>query len=221
MNNPEEMVVPLIKSHKEVDEQSSTIHVSGSPNDALDVPPGSVVEFKLQQNCPSWITHDFWVRRTNSLVDEVGPAQWLEVLRQQAAGMRALSAKPELVRGTFLDGMGGVTEPVYVTVAGLQEMDDEITDLTTDDPLAGLQLRYAASADALMKDMGGGNGEEFEYEGNEIHFEDYAHDLSFLPDCTVPASTILDYDAPNVKNPTLAQSLGSSSAKPCGDTKRS
>ncbi|GMF61145.1 unnamed protein product [Phytophthora fragariaefolia] len=85
-------------------------------------------------------------------VDEVGPAQLLEVLRQQAAGMRALSARPELVRGTFLDGMGGVTEPVYVTVAGLQEMDDEITDSTTDDPLADLHLRYAASANALMND---------------------------------------------------------------------
>ncbi|GMF52931.1 unnamed protein product [Phytophthora fragariaefolia] len=36
-----------------------------------------------------------------------------------------------------------------------------------------------------------------------IHFEDYAHELAFLPDLTVPASTILDYDAPNVQNPTL------------------
>ncbi|GMF53054.1 unnamed protein product [Phytophthora fragariaefolia] len=117
--------------------------------------------------------------------------------------MRALSARPELVRGTFLDGMGGVTEPVYVTIAGLQEMDDEITDSTTDGPLADLHLRYAASANALMNDMDGGNGDEFEYEGNEIRFEDYAHELSFLPDLTVPASTILDYDAPNVKNPTL------------------
>ncbi|GMF43563.1 unnamed protein product [Phytophthora fragariaefolia] len=117
--------------------------------------------------------------------------------------MRALSARPELVQGTFLDGMGGVMEPVYVTVAGLQEMDDEITDSTTDDPLADLHLRYAASADALMKDMDSGNDDEFEYEGNEKHFEDYVHELAFLPDITIPASTILDYDAPNVKNPTL------------------
>ncbi|GMF59179.1 unnamed protein product [Phytophthora fragariaefolia] len=248
MKNPEEVVVPRIKSQREVDEQSSAKHVPGSPNDALDVPPGSVVEFKLQRNSPSWTTHDLWVRRTNSLwkqldertgtddgtkngvidevssnqadssisdavnasscpldagehedlphdkhrawepgenrsaneginatgqpedqVDEVGPAQWLEVLRQQAAGMRALSARPELVRGTFLDGMGGVTEPVYVTMAGLREMDDEITDSTTDDPLADLHLRYAASADALINDMDGGNNDVFEYEGNEIH----------------------------------------------------
>ncbi|GMF44078.1 unnamed protein product [Phytophthora fragariaefolia] len=302
MKNPEEVVVPLIKSQREVDEQSSAKHVPGNPNDALDVPAGSVVEFKLQRNCPSWITHDLWVRRTNSLVptvrfdrsgrlsrvkvtnvsnrrvwcpahfsfvwwvpnddlplddgyvsiseevnasscpldagehedlphdkhrawepgenrsaneginatgqledqvDEVGPAQWLELLRQQAAGMRALSARPELARGTFLDGMGGVTEPVYVTIAGLQEMDDEITDSTTDDPLTDLHLRYAASANALVNDIDGGNGDEFEYEGNEIHFEDYAHELAFLPDLTVPASMILDYDAPNVKNPTL------------------
>ncbi|GMF24245.1 unnamed protein product [Phytophthora fragariaefolia] len=69
--------------------------------------------------------------------------------------------------------MGGVTEPVYVT------------------------------ADALINDMDGGNNDEFEYEGNEIHFEDYAHELAFLPDLTVPASTILDYDAPNVKTRTL------------------
>ncbi|GMF32553.1 unnamed protein product [Phytophthora fragariaefolia] len=41
------------------------------PNDALEVPPGSVVEFKLQRNCPSWITHDLWVRRTNNLVPTV------------------------------------------------------------------------------------------------------------------------------------------------------
>ncbi|GMF52212.1 unnamed protein product [Phytophthora fragariaefolia] len=117
--------------------------------------------------------------------------------------MRALSAIPELVRGTSLDGMGGVTEPVYVTVAGLQEMDDEITDSTTDDPLADLHLRYVASADALMNDMDGGNDDKFKYEGNNIHFEDYAHELAFLPDLTVPGSTILDYDASNVKNPTL------------------
>ncbi|GMG17704.1 unnamed protein product [Phytophthora fragariaefolia] len=323
MSNPEEVVVPLIKSLREVDEQSSAKHVPGSPNDALDVPPGSVVEFKLQRNSPSWITHDLWVRRTNRLyrdwqalafaaatdgqlsdkerllyeewlaqqppaverrqyaapggvrsrplgaphgptceeqwkqldertgtddgtkngvidevssnqadssiseevnasscpldagehedlphekhrawepgenrsaneginatgqpedqVDEVGPAQWLEVLRQQAAGMRALSARPELVRGTFLDGMGGVTEPVYVTIAGLQEMDDEITASTTDDP--------SPTSTSVTR--------------NEIHFEDYAHELAFLPDLTVPASPILDYDAPNVKNPTL------------------
>ncbi|GMF53839.1 unnamed protein product [Phytophthora fragariaefolia] len=112
--------------------------------------------------------------------------------------MRALSAIPELDRGTFRDGMGGVTEPVYVTIAGLQEMDDEITDSKTDDPLTDLHLRYAASANALMNEMDGGNGDEFEYEGNEIHFEDYAHELAFLPDLTVPASTILDYDAPNI-----------------------
>ncbi|GMF46718.1 unnamed protein product [Phytophthora fragariaefolia] len=162
MKIPEEVVVPLIKSQREVAEQSSAKHVAGSPNVALDVSPGLVVEFKLQRNYPSWITHGLRVRRTDSLwkqldeltgtddrtedrvidevssnqadssiseeVDEVGPAQWLEVLRQQAAGMRALSARPGLVRGTFLDGMGGVTKPVYVTVAGLQEMDDEITD---------------------------------------------------------------------------------------------
>ncbi|GMF46177.1 unnamed protein product [Phytophthora fragariaefolia] len=54
-----------------------------------------------------------------------------------------------------------------------------------------------------MKYMNSGNEDAFEYEGNEIHFEDYAHELAFLPDLTVPASTILDYDAPNVKNPTL------------------
>ncbi|GMF30401.1 unnamed protein product [Phytophthora fragariaefolia] len=95
-------------------------------------------------------------------VDEVGPPQWLEVLGQHATGMRALSARPELFRGTFFDGMGGVTEPVYVTVAYLQEMDDEITDSTPDKPLADLHLRYAASAGALMDDMDGGNEDEFE-----------------------------------------------------------
>ncbi|GMF38670.1 unnamed protein product [Phytophthora fragariaefolia] len=70
MKNPE-VVVPLIKSQREVDEHSSAKHVPGSPNDALDVLPRSVVEFKLQRNCPSWITHDLWVRRTNSLVPTV------------------------------------------------------------------------------------------------------------------------------------------------------
>ncbi|GMF62041.1 unnamed protein product [Phytophthora fragariaefolia] len=58
MKNPEEVVVALIKSQREVDEQSSAKHVPGSPNDALDVPPGSVVEFKLRRNSPSWITHE-------------------------------------------------------------------------------------------------------------------------------------------------------------------
>ncbi|GMF42263.1 unnamed protein product [Phytophthora fragariaefolia] len=289
MKNPEEVVVPLIKSQKGVDEPSSAKHVPGSPNDALDVPPGSVVEFNVvpgalhfgmvganddlplddgyvqmhtrkyrdwqvlafaaaadgqlsdiaqllyeewlaQQppaierrqyftpggvqrwdrngvvdevssnqadssisealNASSWPSdageHDETLHdnhracetgenrsaneETNATgqpehqVDEVGPAQWLEVLRQQAPGMRALSARPDLVGGTFLDGAGGVTEPAYVTVAGLQEMDDEITDSTTGDPLADLHLRYAASADALMKDMDSGNHDEFEYE---------------------------------------------------------
>ncbi|GMF52042.1 unnamed protein product [Phytophthora fragariaefolia] len=74
-------------------------------------------------------------------------------------------------------------------------MDDEITDSTTDDPLADLHLRYATSADALMKYMDSGNDDKFEYAGNEIHFEDYAHELAFLPDLTVPASTILGYNA--------------------------
>ncbi|GMF37499.1 unnamed protein product [Phytophthora fragariaefolia] len=72
MKNPEEEVVPLIKSQREVNGQSSAKHVPGSPNDALDVPAGSVVEFKLQRNSPSWmITHDLWVRRTNRLVPTV------------------------------------------------------------------------------------------------------------------------------------------------------
>ncbi|GMF56524.1 unnamed protein product [Phytophthora fragariaefolia] len=82
-------------------------------------------------------------------------------------------------------------------------MDDEITDSRTDDPLADLHLRYAASANALMNDMDGENGDEVEYEGNEIHFEDHAHELAYLPNLTVRASMILDYDAPNVKIPAL------------------
>ncbi|GMF22446.1 unnamed protein product [Phytophthora fragariaefolia] len=352
IKNPEEVVVPLIKSQREVDKQSSAKHVPGSPNDALDVPPGSVVKFKLQRNRPSRITHDLWDRRTNRLVPTVRfdgserpsrvkvtnvsnrrmwcPAHFIfvwwvpnddlplddgyvqmhtrkyrdwkvlafaaatdgqlsdkerllyeewfaqqppaverrqyaapggvdelmgtdddtengaidEVSSNQAASsiseevnasscplnagehegpsristehgnqakigrrMNRRHARAEcktgLVRGTFLDGIGGVTEPVYVTVAGLQEMDDEITDSTTDDPLADLPIRYVASADALMKYMDSGNDDEFEYEGNEMYFEDYAHELAFLPDLTVPASTILGYDAPKLKNPNL------------------
>ncbi|GMF24904.1 unnamed protein product [Phytophthora fragariaefolia] len=71
IKNPEEVVVPLIKSQREVDKQSSAKHVPGSPNDALDVPPGSVIKFKLQRNIPSRITHDLWDRRTNRLVATV------------------------------------------------------------------------------------------------------------------------------------------------------
>ncbi|GMF52888.1 unnamed protein product [Phytophthora fragariaefolia] len=291
----------IMKPSEEVGELTGVItsaakHVPGSPNDALDVPPGSVVEFKLQRNCPSWITHDLWVRRTNSLYrdwqvlafaattdgqlsdkERLLYEEWLAqqppaVERRQYAAPGGVRSRPldaphgptceeqwkqlDELTGTddgtengvidevssnqadssiseaanasscpidagehedpstimldpswseapFLDGMGGVTEPVYVTVAGLQKMDDEITDSTIDDPLADLHLRYVASADALINDMDGGNDDEFEYEGNEIHFEDYAHELAILPDLTVPTSTILDYDAPNVKNPTL------------------
>ncbi|GMF53011.1 unnamed protein product [Phytophthora fragariaefolia] len=74
MKNPEEVVVPVIKSQREVDEQSSAKHVPGSPNDALDVPPGSVVEFKLQRNSPMWCPAHFifvwWVPNDDLPLDD-------------------------------------------------------------------------------------------------------------------------------------------------------
>ncbi|GMF46171.1 unnamed protein product [Phytophthora fragariaefolia] len=202
MKNPEEVVVPLIKSQREVDEQSLTKHVPGSPNDALDVPPGSVVEFKLQRNCLSWITHDLWVRRTNSLEVNASSCPLDAGEHDDPLHDKHLVWEPGENRSAN-EGINATGQPEDQVDEVGPEINDEITVSTTDDPLADLHLRYAASAGALMNDMDGGNGDEFEYEGNEIHFEDYAHELAFLPDLTVPASMILDYDAPNVKNPTL------------------
>ncbi|GMF42755.1 unnamed protein product [Phytophthora lilii] len=312
MQNPDEVVVPLIKAQREVDELPTGKHVPGGPTEALDVPPGEVVEFKLQRNQPSSETHQLWVRRSSTLIPTVhfnksGRATWvkvtnvsdrrvwcpahfifawwvpigelpitdgfrqlyeawlaqqlpvverrsyetpagvrrrpedalrgltceeqwkkldeargaqdtatsaqvdgissnycardtssqvanaacsvnaasidrsletglhgmettdtrsgsersstntdpriavddtwrafdlIETLRQQAEQVRALSARPDLIQGTFLDGMGGATEPVYVTVAGLQEFDEEISNNSfADDPLDDLRLR--------------------------------------------------------------------------------
>ncbi|GMF14699.1 unnamed protein product [Phytophthora lilii] len=279
MQNPDEVVVPLIKAQREVDELPTGKHVPGGPTEALDVPPGEVVEFKLQRNQPSTETHQLWVRRSSTLIPTVlfnksGRATWVKVtnvsdgrvwcpahyifawwvpigelpitdgfwkkldeargvqdsamsaqvdeissnycasdtsrqiahaacsanavsigtssetglhgmettdtrsasersstntdpriavddiwrasdligtLRQQAQ-VRALRARPDLIRGTFLDdGMGGATEPVYVTVAGLQEFDEEISNNSlADDPLDDRRLRYIASANALI-----------------------------------------------------------------------
>ncbi|GMF42286.1 unnamed protein product [Phytophthora lilii] len=112
-------------------------------------------------------------------VDDIWRASDLiGTLRQQAEQVRALSARPDLIQGTFLDGMGGATEPVYVTVAGLQEFDEEISNNSlANDPLDDLRLRYIASANALISSEEA--SDEFEHEGTEVHFEDYAHELAF------------------------------------------
>ncbi|GMF66450.1 unnamed protein product [Phytophthora lilii] len=71
MQNPDEVVVPLIKAQREVDELPTGKHVPGGPTEALDVPPGEVVEFKLQRNQPSSETHQLWVRRSSTLIPTV------------------------------------------------------------------------------------------------------------------------------------------------------
>ncbi|GMF52944.1 unnamed protein product [Phytophthora fragariaefolia] len=40
--------------------------------------------------------------------------------------------------------------------------------------------------------------------GNDIEFEDYAHELAFLPDLTEAAPTTLDYTGPYVRHPSLS-----------------
>ncbi|EGZ16440.1 hypothetical protein PHYSODRAFT_262607 [Phytophthora sojae] len=255
MKNPEEVVVPLVKSQKEVDELSCPAHfpfVYWIPHEDLPLSDGYVqlhtrkypdetgVTDEISSNCgesdkseeatvvscpidageQDYATRvtpqegEFGeVRSANEVQvayehprfspDDDNTAHLISMLRQQTDGMRTLSARPDLIKGVYLDGTGGVTEPVYVTVAALQEMDDEIEESMSDDPLDDLRHCYIASAKALMVDGDSVDGDEFEHEATEIHFEDYAHELAFLPDLTAPASTILDYDAPNVKNPSL------------------
>ncbi|GMF46373.1 unnamed protein product [Phytophthora lilii] len=83
-----------------------------------------------------------------------------------------------------------------------RKFDEEISNNSlADDPLDDLRLRYIASANALISSEEASN--EFDHEGPEVPFEDYAHELAFLPDLTMPASTTLDYDGDNVKNPAL------------------
>ncbi|POM79906.1 Hypothetical protein PHPALM_2322, partial [Phytophthora palmivora] len=55
----------------------------------------------------------------------------------------------------------------------------------------------------LMKGADEPVKDEFERGANDVYFEDYAHELAFLPDLTIPTSTTLDYEGPNVKNPSL------------------
>ncbi|GMF16515.1 unnamed protein product [Phytophthora fragariaefolia] len=43
-----------------------------------------------------------------------------------------------------------------------------------------------------------------EHPGNAIEFEDYAHELAFLPDLTEAASTTLDYTGSQVRHPSLS-----------------
>ncbi|GMF15512.1 unnamed protein product [Phytophthora fragariaefolia] len=187
MKNLEQVVVPLIKFQREVDKQSSAKHVPGSPNDALD--------WKQLDELTG--TDD---GTENGVINEVSSNQASSSISVEVNA----SSCPTRVGPRHLPRWNGRRHGAGVCHGSWSAgYDDEITDSTTDDPLAGLHLRYAASADALMKDMDSPNDGETEYEGNEIHFEDYAHELAFLPDLTVPASTILEYDAPNVKNTTL------------------
>ncbi|GMF49741.1 unnamed protein product [Phytophthora fragariaefolia] len=81
MLNPDEVVIPLLNSLSETNDQSSAKHEPGGPRKPLEVPPSAGVQFTVRKSCPNSTTHALWTRRTKRLVPTVELSKFGKPLR--------------------------------------------------------------------------------------------------------------------------------------------
>ena len=68
---PDKLVVPLLKSAKEVDEQEWGREVTGGPRDTMSIDQRGSEVLKLQRQQPIGSTHKLWARRLPVLLTTI------------------------------------------------------------------------------------------------------------------------------------------------------
>ncbi|GMF59259.1 unnamed protein product [Phytophthora fragariaefolia] len=121
---------------------------------------------------------------------------------QSRRGVAILDAK-ELSAELSADSEEGSS--VREAIDSLLSDEIEVSDVAlVDDPEDDLRLRFVAAMamcedeSITVVDNSATDPTEFQCSANEIDLEDYAHELTFLPDLTDSASSVLDYGGPNV-----------------------
>ncbi|POM60892.1 hypothetical protein PHPALM_30192 [Phytophthora palmivora] len=74
---PDEVVVPLLRSLKDTDDQTYGLQTADGPTEAVCLSDRATAEFKLRRRQPSELTHEFSVRRTDD---------WIPIIVMNAKG---------------------------------------------------------------------------------------------------------------------------------------
>ncbi|GMF45677.1 unnamed protein product [Phytophthora fragariaefolia] len=222
---PDEVVVPLIKSQNLTDDPRKGLQITDGPTETICLPGRLTAEFRIRRRQPAESTHELWVRRTKDwiptvvlnrsgratrvLLTSVKPSlTWcpahFPVLNWTPHGILPPEGFVRLSSAKYRDW-----QTTKIAVRGNPpdrgrrldeiEVSDEVLDA---DPEKNLHLRYLLAAE--LDDDGNGDSElgeqpdTYERTPNSLAFEDYAHELAFLPDLTDAIPTQLDYSADNV-----------------------
>ncbi|POM73446.1 LOW QUALITY PROTEIN: Eukaryotic/viral aspartic protease [Phytophthora palmivora] len=68
---PDEVVVPLLRSLKDTDDQTHGLQTADGPAEAICLSDCATAEFRLRRKQPSELTHEFWVRRTGDWIPTI------------------------------------------------------------------------------------------------------------------------------------------------------
>ncbi|POM77763.1 Hypothetical protein PHPALM_4801 [Phytophthora palmivora] len=68
---PDEVVVPLLRSLKDTDDQTYGLQTADGPTEAVCLSDRVTAEFRLRRKQPSELTHEFWVRRTDDWIPTI------------------------------------------------------------------------------------------------------------------------------------------------------
>ncbi|POM70001.1 Hypothetical protein PHPALM_13651, partial [Phytophthora palmivora] len=68
---PDEVVVPLLRSLRDTDDQTYGLQTADGPTEAVCLSDRATAEFKLRRKQPSELTHEFWVRRTEDWIPTI------------------------------------------------------------------------------------------------------------------------------------------------------
>ncbi|POM80886.1 Hypothetical protein PHPALM_1217 [Phytophthora palmivora] len=68
---PDEVVVPLLRSLKDTDDQTYGLQTADGPTEPVCLSDRATAEFKLLRKQPSELTHELWVRRTDDWIPTI------------------------------------------------------------------------------------------------------------------------------------------------------
>ncbi|POM73052.1 Hypothetical protein PHPALM_10138, partial [Phytophthora palmivora] len=68
---PDELVVPLLRSLRDTDDQTYGLQTADGPTEAVCLSDRATAEFRLRRKQPSELTHEFWVRRTDDWIPTI------------------------------------------------------------------------------------------------------------------------------------------------------
>ncbi|POM80690.1 Hypothetical protein PHPALM_1444 [Phytophthora palmivora] len=221
---PDEVVVPLVRSLKDIDDQTYGLQTEDGPTEAVCLSDRATAEFKLRRKQPSELTHEFWVRRTEDWIPtivmnakgkttrytaNVGTVPstlpgcnlattWEATTRREGRDEESHLTQLDMSE-TCLEGQADSADEAYNDSDGLEATHDAIAN----NPEEDLRLRFlAATASASDGEPVAESDHRFTHfkrKGETLHLEDYAHELAFLPDLSEEVPIKLDYNGTNVK----------------------